>query len=81
MPVNSASLRLSLNSQSVTSSFGEPLSSTLGHNRHTAVSSFVFFDHQKKSRLYTYPPEFKINKQNCMYNPELHEKRPIIFAC
>ena len=44
MPVNSASLRLSLNSQSVTSSFGEPLSSTLGHNRHTAVSSFVFFD-------------------------------------
>ena len=37
--------------------------------------------HQKKCRLYTYPPEFKINKQNCMYNPELHEKRPIIFAC
>ena len=37
--------------------------------------------HQKKCHLYTYPPEFEIYIQNCVYKPELHEKGPIILAC
>ena len=37
--------------------------------------------HQKKCHLYTYPPEFEIYIQNCVYKPELHEKGRIILAC